>query len=68
MAEIILVTSGKGGAGKSSFTAGVSRALAADGKKVLKAPNLPISGDSFVPELENELEEFSYLGSYSEVI
>lgn len=35
MAEIILVTSGKGGAGKSSFTAGISRALAADGKKVL---------------------------------
>ena len=35
MAEIILVSSGKGGSGKSSFTAGVSRALAADGKKVL---------------------------------
>ena len=35
MAEIILVSSGKGGSGKSSFTAGVSRALAACGKKVL---------------------------------
>ncbi len=35
MAEIILVSSGKGGSGKSSFTAGVSRALAAYGKKVL---------------------------------
>ena len=35
MAEIILVSSGKGGSGKSSFTAGVGRALAACGKKVL---------------------------------
>lgn len=35
MAEIILVSSGKGGSGKSSFTAGVSRALAFNGAKVL---------------------------------
>ena len=35
MAEIILVASGKGGSGKSSFTAGVSRALTSLGKKVL---------------------------------
>lgn len=35
MAEIILVSSGKGGSGKSSFTAGVSRALAFGGAKVL---------------------------------
>ncbi len=35
MAEIILVSSGKGGSGKSSFTAGVSRALAFNGYKVL---------------------------------
>ena len=35
MAEIIVVASGKGGSGKSSFTAGISRALANAGKKVL---------------------------------
>lgn len=35
MAEIIVVASGKGGSGKSSFVTGVSRALAAMGKKVL---------------------------------
>ena len=35
MAEIIVVASGKGGSGKSSFTAGVGRALANLGKKVL---------------------------------
>lgn len=35
MAEIIMVTSGKGGSGKSTFTVGVSRALAQLGKKVL---------------------------------
>lgn len=37
MAQIILVASGKGGSGKSTFTAGVSRALAAQGAKVLAA-------------------------------
>lgn len=37
MAQIILVASGKGGSGKSTFTAGVSRALAATGAKVLAA-------------------------------
>ncbi len=35
MAEIIMVASGKGGSGKSTFTVGVSRALAQLGKKVL---------------------------------
>ncbi len=35
MAEIIVVASGKGGSGKSSFTAGVGRALANLDKKVL---------------------------------
>ena len=35
MAEIIVVASGKGGSGKSSFTAGVGRALAKLDKKVL---------------------------------
>ena len=35
MAEIIVIASGKGGSGKSSFTAGVGRALAKLGKKVL---------------------------------
>lgn len=35
MAQIILAASGKGGSGKSSFVAGVSRALAQMGKKVL---------------------------------
>lgn len=35
MAEIIVVASGKGGSGKSSFVTGVSRALARLGKKVL---------------------------------
>ena len=35
MAEIIVIASGKGGSGKSSFTAGVGRALANLGKKVL---------------------------------
>lgn len=35
MAEIIVVASGKGGSGKSSFVTGVSRALAAMDKKVL---------------------------------
>lgn len=37
MAQIILVASGKGGSGKSSFVTGVGRALAAQGKKVLAA-------------------------------
>lgn len=35
MAEIIVVASGKGGSGKSSFVSGVGRALAKMGKKVL---------------------------------
>lgn len=35
MAEIIVVASGKGGSGKSSFVTGVSRALASQGKRVL---------------------------------
>lgn len=35
MAEIIVIASGKGGSGKSSFVTGVSRALASQGKKVL---------------------------------
>ena len=35
MAQIILVASGKGGSGKSSFVTGVGRALTALGKKVL---------------------------------
>lgn len=35
MAEIILVASGKGGSGKSTFTVGISRALASAGKRVL---------------------------------
>lgn len=35
MAQIILVASGKGGSGKSSFVTGVARALTALGKKVL---------------------------------
>lgn len=35
MAEIIVVASGKGGSGKSSFVAGVGRALAEQGKKIL---------------------------------
>lgn len=35
MAEIVLVSSGKGGSGKSSFTAGISRALTFNGSKVL---------------------------------
>ena len=35
MAQIILVASGKGGSGKSSFVAGIGRALASLGKKVL---------------------------------
>ena len=37
MAQIILVASGKGGSGKSSFVTGVGRALASLGKKVLAA-------------------------------
>ena len=36
MAEIIVVASGKGGSGKSSFTAGLGRALAFAGKKFLQ--------------------------------
>ena len=39
----------------SSCGAGVPGTVSADGRRVLKAPNLPISGDSFVPELEGEL-------------
>jgi len=35
VAKIILVASGKGGSGKSSFVTGISRALTAHGKKVL---------------------------------
>lgn len=35
MAEIIVIASGKGGSGKSSFTAGIGRALAKLDKKVL---------------------------------
>ena len=35
MAQIIVVASGKGGSGKSSFVTGVSRALTEQGKKVL---------------------------------
>ena len=35
MSQIILVASGKGGSGKSSFVTGVSRALTSLGKKVL---------------------------------
>lgn len=35
MAEIIVVASGKGGSGKSSFVTGVGRALANQGKRVL---------------------------------
>jgi len=35
MAQIIVVASGKGGSGKSTFTSGVSRALAFSGAKVL---------------------------------
>ncbi len=35
MAEIIVVASGKGGSGKSSFVTGVSRALVSQGKRVL---------------------------------
>lgn len=35
MAEIIVVASGKGGSGKSSFVTGVGKALASQGKKVL---------------------------------
>lgn len=35
MAEIILVASGKGGSGKSTFTVGISRALASQGKRAL---------------------------------
>ena len=37
MAEIILIASGKGGSGKSTFTNGISNALADLGKKVLAA-------------------------------
>ncbi len=37
MAEIILIASGKGGSGKSTFVSGISNALAALGKKVLAA-------------------------------
>lgn len=37
MAEIILIASGKGGSGKSTFVNGISNALAALGKKVLAA-------------------------------
>jgi len=35
--------------------AGVPGTVSADGRRILKAPNLPISGDGFVPELECEL-------------
>ena len=35
MAEIYAVASGKGGVGKSTFTAGISRALSEAGKRVL---------------------------------
>ncbi len=37
MAEIIVIASGKGGSGKSSFVTGIGRALAIQGKKVLAA-------------------------------
>ena len=37
MAEIIVIASGKGGSGKSTFASGISNALAALGKKVLAA-------------------------------
>ena len=39
----------------TSCGAGVPGTVSADGRKVLKAPNLPISGETFVPELEREL-------------
>ena len=39
----------------TSCGAGVPGTVSADGRKVLKAPNLPISGETFVPELEGEL-------------
>ena len=39
----------------SSCGVGVPGTVSADGRRVLKAPNLPISGDSFVPQLEREL-------------
>ena len=35
--------------------AGVPGTVSKDGRRVLKAPNLPISGDTFVPELEAKL-------------
>jgi len=35
MAEIITITSGKGGVGKSTTTANVATALAMEGKKVI---------------------------------
>lgn len=39
----------------TSCGAGVPGTVSADGRKILKAPNLPISGEAFVPELESEL-------------
>lgn len=39
----------------TSCGAGVPGTVSADGRRILKAPNLPISGETFVPELEREL-------------
>ena len=39
----------------TSCGVGVPGTVSADGRRVLKAPNLPISGDTFVDELEFEL-------------
>ena len=39
----------------TSCGAGVPGTVSKDGRRVLKAPNLPLSGDSFVPELESKL-------------
>ena len=39
----------------TSCGAGVPGTVSEDGRRVLKAPNLPISGDGFVPDLEKEL-------------
>ena len=39
----------------TSCGAGVPGTVSQDGRCVLKAPNLPISGNTFVPELEKEL-------------
>ena len=39
----------------TSCGAGVPGTVSKDGRRVLKAPNLPISGETFVPELEKEL-------------